>query len=256
MKGTDFSCCKLEIFLPESHLEPLRKALQGVDAGHIGRYDSCLSYTPVTSCWRPLEGAVPYLGRIGEVSWEQEVKVEVTCLTDRLEGTLEAVRRVHPYEEPVINVIPLYRTGLGQQAPEAKAVVRGPTEVVAALIWENDRFLICQRPVHKARGLLWEFVGGKVEPGETPEQALIRECQEELAVTVEVGEMAKEVTHTYPDLIVHLTLFHAAIVAGVPCRLEHADIRWITVEEIPQYTFCPADREILEQLQKAGRKKD
>ena len=62
------------------------------------------------------------------------------------------------------------------------------TEVVAALIWEEDRFLICQRPAHKARGLLWEFVGGKVEPEETKEQALIRECQEELAVTISVGE--------------------------------------------------------------------
>ena len=57
------------------------------------------------------------------------------------------------------------------------------TEVVAALIWNNDKFLICQRPAHKARGLLWEFVGGKVEPGETKEQALIRECQEELGLS-------------------------------------------------------------------------
>ena len=61
------------------------------------------------------------------------------------------------------------------------------TEVVAALIWNGDRFLICQRPRNKARGMQWEFVGGKVEPGETKEQALIRECQEELGVTVSVG---------------------------------------------------------------------
>ena len=63
------------------------------------------------------------------------------------------------------------------------------TEVVAALIWEQGRFLICQRPPHKARGLLWEFVGGKVEPGETRAQALVRECREELAVTVTVGDI-------------------------------------------------------------------
>ena len=122
------------------------------------------------------------------------------------------------------------------------------TEVVAALIWDSDRFLACQRPAHKARGLLWEFVGGKVEPGETKEEALIRECREELAVTVSVGEVFMEVTHQYPDLTVHLTLYHAAIAAGVPQKIEHNDIRWITVEEIDRYPFCPADDVILERL--------
>ena len=97
------------------------------------------------------------------------------------------------------------------------------TEVVAALIWDGDRFLICQRPAHKARGLLWEFVGGKVEPGETKAQALIRECREELAVTVTPGPVFMEVTHVYPDLTVHLTLFAAAIAAGTPQLLEHHD---------------------------------
>lgn len=122
------------------------------------------------------------------------------------------------------------------------------TEVVAALIWQGDKFMICQRPAHKARGLLWEFVGGKVEPGETKQQALVRECQEELAVTVTVGDVFFEVTHVYPDLTVHLTLFRAAIMAGVPQKLEHNDIRWITVAEIPQYHFCPADEPILQKL--------
>ena len=122
------------------------------------------------------------------------------------------------------------------------------TEVVAALIWEEDRFLICQRPAHKARGLLWEFVGGKVEPEETKEQALSRECQEELAVTISVGEVFMEVDHDYPDLNVHLTLFNAAIIEGMPQMLEHNDIRWIAVEEIPQYEFCPADEAILKRL--------
>ena len=122
------------------------------------------------------------------------------------------------------------------------------TEVVAALIWDQDRFMICQRPAHKARGLLWEFVGGKVEPGETKEQALIREGREELAVTLDVGEVFLDVTHEYPDLTVHLTLFHAAIREGTPQKLEHNDIRWITAAEIDQYEFCPADEEILEKL--------
>ena len=122
------------------------------------------------------------------------------------------------------------------------------TEVVAALIWDENRFMICQRPAHKARGLLWEFVGGKVEAGETKEQALIRECREELAVTLSVGEVFMDVVHEYPDLLVHLTLFHASIAEGVPQKLEHNDIRWITIGEIPEYEFCPADTEILERL--------
>lgn len=122
------------------------------------------------------------------------------------------------------------------------------TEVVAALIWDGDRFMICQRPAHKARGLLWEFVGGKVEPGETRQQALIRECREELGITVKPGAVFMEVTHRYPDLTVHLTLFSATIAEGTPQKLEHNDIRWIGVEEIEDYAFCPADRVILEKL--------
>lgn len=122
------------------------------------------------------------------------------------------------------------------------------TEVVAALIWHGDRFMACQRPAHKARGLLWEFVGGKVEPGENREEALIRECREELAVTVAVGEIFMEVTHEYPDLTVHLTLFNATISDGIPQRIEHNDIRWLTIQELDQYDFCPADNVILERL--------
>ena len=121
-------------------------------------------------------------------------------------------------------------------------------EVVAALIWDEGKFMICQRPAHKTRGLLWEFVGGKVEPGETKVQALIRECREEVAVTLSVGDVFTEVLHEYPDLTVHLTLFHAAIAEGEPVMLEHNDIRWITPAEIPQYDFCPADVEILAKI--------
>lgn len=122
------------------------------------------------------------------------------------------------------------------------------TEVVAALIWDGDRFMICQRPAHKARGLLWEFVGGKVEPGETKAQALIRECREELAVELSVGDVFMEVVHAYPDITVRLTLFNATIASGGPRKLEHEDIRWIAPAEIPRYDFCPADEEILERL--------
>ena len=103
---------KLEIFLPERCFDAVREALWSVDAGHIGRYDRCLSYSPVIGAWRPLAGTAPYLGRMGEVCHAPELKVEVTCRTDRVEETVAAVKRAHPYEEPVINVIPLYRTGL------------------------------------------------------------------------------------------------------------------------------------------------
>lgn len=121
-------------------------------------------------------------------------------------------------------------------------------EVVAALIWKNGKFMICQRPAHKARGLLWEFVGGKVEPGETKEQALVRECREELAVTVAVQDEFMSLVHEYPDITIHLTVFNAYIAEGVPQLLEYNDIRWIPPKEIKNYDFCPADNKILEKI--------
>lgn len=125
------------------------------------------------------------------------------------------------------------------------------TEVVAALIWDKDKFMICQRPANKTRALLWEFVGGKVEFSETKEQALIRECQEELDVTLSVGDVFMDVVHEYPDITVHLTLFNATIAEGVPQKFEHNDIKWIAVSEINNYDFCPADTEILKKLKSA-----
>ena len=124
------------------------------------------------------------------------------------------------------------------------------TEVVAALIWQEGRFMICQRPAYKARGLLWEFVGGKTEPGETLEEALIRECREELDITVSVGEIFTQVIHEYPDILIRLTLFHCTIAEGTPKLLEHKDLKWILPEEIPQYDFCPADKDILALIRK------
>lgn len=121
-------------------------------------------------------------------------------------------------------------------------------EVVAALIWEGDRFLICQRPENKARGLLWEYVGGKVEPGETKQEALIRECREELGVSITVGDVFMDVVHKYPDITVHLTLFHASILEGTIRLLEHNALAWITPAEIPDYDFCPADQDINERI--------
>lgn len=121
-------------------------------------------------------------------------------------------------------------------------------DVVAALIWNEDKFLICQRPATKARALMWEFVGGKVEKGETKEEALIRECQEELGITLNVGDIFMEVIHEYPDITIRLTLFNATIKSGTIQMLEHNDIEWITPSEISNYQFCPADEEILSRL--------
>ena len=121
------------------------------------------------------------------------------------------------------------------------------TEVVAALIVKDHRFLICQRPAHKARGLLWEFVGGMVEQGETLPQALIRECLEELGIRVTPQEIFMQLVHIYPDITVRLTLFWAQT-QDTPQRLEHNDLRWISVDEIDHFSFCPADRDILAKL--------
>ena len=123
-------------------------------------------------------------------------------------------------------------------------------EVAAALIWRGDRFLICQRAAHKTQGLLWEFVGGKVEAGETPADALVRECREELDVLVRPLSVFTQVTHDYPDVRVHLTLFTTELVSGEPKLLEHEDLRWIKPSEIPDYPFCPADAEIIKIIMK------
>ena len=127
-------------------------------------------------------------------------------------------------------------------------------QVVAALIWDNDRFLACQRPADKTRGLLWEFVGGKVEPEESREDALRRECREELGIEINVRNIYHDVDHIYPDISIHLTLFNAEIKKGVPQLLEHNDIHWLLPEEIPYYQFCPADKEILTKLQDDSQK--
>ena len=125
-------------------------------------------------------------------------------------------------------------------------------EVVAALIRDGDRFLICQRPAHKARGMQWEFPGGKVEPGESPEEALIRECREELGVTLRVNGLYAELVHDYPELTIHLMLLEAVVAEGTPTLLEHHALRWILPEETEQFAFCPADQEFVKKIRKSA----
>ena len=121
-------------------------------------------------------------------------------------------------------------------------------EVVAGLIWKDGKFMICQRPENKARALLWEFVGGKVEKGESREDALVRECKEELDVTVKPLDVFCTVDHVYSDITIRLVLFNAEILSGEPKLLEHADLKWIRADDIDNYEFCPADKEILEKI--------
>lgn len=120
-------------------------------------------------------------------------------------------------------------------------------EVVAALVIGEDdrRFLLCRRPENKARGGQWEFLGGKVEAGETKAQAIVRECREEIGVEIAPLEELLSVTHEYPELTVHLTLIRARIVSGRITLYEHQDARWVTAAQAEEFDLCPADRELL-----------
>lgn len=174
---------------------------------------------------------------------------------EALEIALDAMARFaqdHPMDITLAVLDPGIADLAEAHPPEGKGEPSVPIEVVAALLLRGEKFLACQRPAHKARGLLWEFVGGKVEPGETKPQALVRECQEELGVTVSVDRPVLELTHAYPDLTIHLTLFAASLTGEEPQRLEHADLRWMTWQEAQSHPFCPADQEILAQLGQIG----
>ena len=215
------------------------------DADHIG----CHAHTAVLVGSQGVQqildnGQILQGGRFGLLGEERFVSHDLSYHILLLHYAL----RTSPKGKFMVYLYKIAQTGEKGKSRAVDDMEKKVTEVVAALIWDGDRFLICQRPAHKARGLLWEFVGGKVEPGESKEQALVRECREELAVTISVSKVFMEVDHDYPDLNVHLTLFNAAIIEGTPQMLEHNDIRWITPKEIPQYEFCPADKEILRRL--------
>lgn len=121
-------------------------------------------------------------------------------------------------------------------------------DVVAALAVTGERFMVCQRPEHKDRGFLWEFPGGKVEPGETGAQAIIRECREEMGIAVEPHGEFMQVIHEYAEVTIRLTVYIVRIVHGVPQRLEHRDIRFISAKEARDYAFCPADEAIVKAI--------
>ena len=120
-------------------------------------------------------------------------------------------------------------------------------EVTAAVIYKKGKFLICQRPKGKNCELLWEFPGGKIEPGETGEQCIVREIQEELGVTLRVLRKLTDVLYEYPDRTVHLHFYVTEIESGELVRKEHNAFAWITKADIPNYQFCPADAKMLSQ---------
>lgn len=127
--------------------------------------------------------------------------------------------------------------------------VKKGIEVVAAVIRdEKGRTLICQRPANKGCALLWEFPGGKIEPGETPPQALVRECREELAVELAVGDQIAETRHEAGDVMVHILYFSAKIVSGHPTLLEHHDARWIVAADRASFAFCPSDSQVVDAI--------
>ena len=111
VRREDFDYCKIEVFIPKTHLALLKDTLRSADAGHLGNYDSCLSYHDVTGCWRALPGSNPYEGEYNVVCESSEYKVEALCLKSRVEETIRAIKAIHPYEVPVINALPLYKTG-------------------------------------------------------------------------------------------------------------------------------------------------
>ena len=121
-------------------------------------------------------------------------------------------------------------------------------EVTAAIIQKDGQVLVCQRPANKSCGLLWEFPGGKIEPGETGEECIIRECQEELGITITVDKELTQVQYEYPDRCVHLHFYICNIVSGVLELKEHHAVHWIAPREILNYTFCPADAKMLRSL--------
>ena len=123
-----------------------------------------------------------------------------------------------------------------------------PLDVAAAVIRRGERVLICRRPAHKARGGEWEFPGGKLEAGETAREALVRECREELAVTLSVTSHLTTLTHIYPDLSVRLFVFECELKEGEPKALEHDALEFVLPSELSAYELCDADRETAEIL--------
>ena len=151
---------------------------------------------------------------------------------------IEAIKEV----AGAVSVPPLSAMVFVQRSPQHM------TDVVAAMIWKEDSFLICQRNTHKARGLLWEFPGGKVASGESDQQALIRECAEELGIQVSMDDIVAQTLFHYPDIDIDLRLYRCTAFPGEIIPNEHDDIRWVHLQDVGGYDFSPADKVLLKQI--------
>lgn len=122
--------------------------------------------------------------------------------------------------------------------------------VVGAVLLQNGKILCAQRSEHMSLPLLWEFPGGKIEAGETPQEALKRELEEELTIEAEVGEQVESTTFEYDFGIVILTTFYCALIAGEPTLTEHAEIRWLVPDKLSQLEWALADIPAVEKIQR------
>ena len=133
-----------------------------------------------------------------------------------------------------------------QNTPPARSVDHAVVDVVGAVIRDGDRVLLAQRPEGKAQAGLWEFPGGKIEPGETPGEALARECREELAIEIENPSVLRSVVHRYPEKTVRLLLVECSVRPGsVPVPQEGQSVAWVRPSDLDRLPVCPADKELL-----------
>ena len=153
-----------------------------------------------------------------------------------------------PEELRTADLVPTHRDLIEAWRP-------APLEVAAAMLTRGQTVLLCRRPEGKARALQWEFPGGKLEPGETGEQALARECREELGAEVHVGPRVDELVFDYPDLSVHLTLYQAEPLTE-PRALEHSALDWVGPAGLERYDLCPADRRFVPAVQQWFRERE
>ncbi len=138
-------------------------------------------------------------------------------------------------------------------APHERIVTHPPIDVVAGVIRRDDgQLLITQRMAEDTLGGYWEFPGGKVDSGEELKAALQRELREEIGVETEIGAEIHQIVHAYPDRDVRLYFYEVRIISGEPQKLEVADLRWVTTDELMNYQFPEADRPLLNQLRGLG----
>lgn len=136
----------------------------------------------------------------------------------------------------------------GRNSKEVNSEEIASKEIPKGINSTSPKILICQRPAHKSQGLLWEFPGGKKEDGETSEQCLVRECEEELGIQIEILSLFDTVRHTYPEKSIYLEFYISRIISGDIEQKEHEQLAWVFPHDLGKYDFCPADTNIIQKL--------